>query len=659
MQPVTPEFVERELVPLEGPMTIKGRTYRVDLPTRELMETAEDGKRSRFPILHALGGKNVFYFLTQLEKGKLQVLPLAFNVRERQWFDTTGSMLRHFAETGDEALEWRDPMLTFNTACFSCHVSQLAKNYDPADDSYRTVWREPGISCESCHGPADRHNRICRKLKPGEKPKELGLLSWRDFSPDQVNSACAPCHAKMHPLTPEFVPGETYFDHYDLVCFEDRDFKPDGRDLGENYTYTLWLMNPCVEKGKLDCVHCHTSSGRYRFKVGATNDVNAACTSCHADKGKRLAAHTRHPTEGATGRCISCHMPTTQFAAMRRSDHSQRPPCPEAAAKFGSTSACILCHTEKQEAWAASFVKAWHPESAWREKILREGGLVDAARKRDWARVPDMLAYLQETNAEQVVCASLLRLLRGCPDGRAWPVVRSCLIRPSPLVRGAAAAALADNLRERETVDALCEALADPVRVVRVQAVQALAAFPRRALPSAAQARLKRAEAELLGMFSARPDDWASHYNLGNYRLAQGDPKGAMGAYQTAMRLRPDSVMPHVNAAVLASQQGRLQEAIGYLRAAWQASPEHGAVNLNLGLALAEAGDRAGAVKHLRIAMKDPLCRGQAAYNCAVLVGAQNPAEALELCRLAVEAEPGNARYAETLEYYRRAAGKK
>ena len=655
MQPVTAQFVRDALTPLDAPIAVGGKRYGVDLERRQVVETAPDGRTVRYDIVHALGGKNVYYFLTPLDRGRLQVLPVAYNARDRMWYDTTGSMLRHFVAAGDQALDWHDPMLTFNTACFGCHVSQLAKNYDAASDSYKTAWREPGISCESCHGPAERHNRLCRRLAPGEKPKELGLLSWRTFTPEQVNSACAPCHAKMHPVTPEFAPGESFFDHFDLVCLEDRDFSADGRDLGENYTYTQWLMNPCAQRGKLDCVRCHTSSGRYRFAPGVTNDVNAACTSCHADKGRRLMAHTRHPAQGAPGRCVSCHMPTTQFAAMRRSDHSQRPPCPEAADRFGSTSACILCHTDKREAWAASYVAAWHPDSRWRAKILREGDLVDAARKQAWNRLPEILAYLREKGAEPVVCTSLLRLLRGCPDAQAWPVVRACLADPSPLVRSAAAAALSDDLRDAASVAALALAVADPVRVVRVQAAQALAAFPRRSLDAVAQERLKRAEKELFAMFLARPDDWASHYNMGNYRMAQGQPSEAMAAYQRAMQLRPDSVMPHVNAAVLASQQGRLQEAIGYLQSAWKSAPDHGAVNLNLGLALAESGDRAGAVRHLRAAMKDPPCRGQAAFNCAVLVGAENPAEAVELCRAALESEPGNARYAEALEYYRRA----
>ena len=654
MQPFTPQFAQERLTPLAQPISIGDRRYSVDLNGCRMTEESAKRKITRYPILHVLGGKNVFYFLTLLEKGKLQVLPLAYRVKEQVWYDTTASMVRHFIPTGDEALDWKDPMLTFNTACFGCHVSQLEKNYDPINRSYQTVWREPGISCESCHGPGEQHNRICRSLPKGSSPTNLFLKSWRTFTPEQVNSACAPCHAKMHPLTRSFNPGDAYFDHYELVCLENQDFSPDGRDLGENYTYTHWLMNPCTRNGKLDCTHCHTSSGRYRF---ATNDVNGACSSCHTDKAQRLTAHSRHPASGATGKCVACHMPTTSFAGMRRSDHSHRPPCPEAAARFGSTSACVLCHKDKSEKWAASQVQTWHPDSAWRSKIISEGALIDAARKRTWDKLPDICDYLKLARAEPVVSTSLLRLLRGHDAPELWPVVRACLKHPSPLVRSAAAAALADNVENADTAQALFRALTDPVRVVRIQAVNALAAFPTQSLDPSMNSLFKRAENELLAMFDARPDDWASHFNLGIYRNARGETKAAMLAYRESMRLRPDAVLPHVNAAVLASQQGELKEALAYLKAGWKASPEHGAVNLNLGLALAETGDISGAERHLRIAMKDPLCRAQAAFNCAILTGRNDPAEAVKLCRIAIECAPGNRRYMETLEYYLKAAG--
>ena len=107
-----------------------------------------------------MGGKNVYYFLTPLERGRLQVLPVAYDVQKKTWYDTAASGVRHFPDRRDEALHWTDRMFTFNTICFNCHVSQLRTNYDLASDTYKTTWSEPGISCESCHGPAGEHLRV-------------------------------------------------------------------------------------------------------------------------------------------------------------------------------------------------------------------------------------------------------------------------------------------------------------------------------------------------------------------------------------------------------------------------------------------------------------------------------------------------------------------
>jgi len=103
------------------------------------------------------------------------------------------------------------------------------------------------------------------------------------------------------------------------VTLEDPDYYPDGRDLGENYTYTSWSMSPCVKSGKLDCIHCHTSSGRYRFKK---EKFNNACVPCHEGKVNNPTEHTHHLAESEGSKCISCHMPMTAFARMNRSDHS-------------------------------------------------------------------------------------------------------------------------------------------------------------------------------------------------------------------------------------------------------------------------------------------------------------------------------------------------
>ena len=92
---------------------------------------SDDGEKA-YPIVHVLGGKNAYYFLTPLAKGRLQVLPVAYDVPKKTWYDTAASGVRHFPDRTDSALDWTDRMFTFNTTCFNCHVSQLATNYDLA-----------------------------------------------------------------------------------------------------------------------------------------------------------------------------------------------------------------------------------------------------------------------------------------------------------------------------------------------------------------------------------------------------------------------------------------------------------------------------------------------------------------------------------------------
>ena len=51
-------------------------------------------------------------------------------------------------------------------------------------------------------------------------------------------------------------------------------------------------MSPCAKSGKLDCLHCHTSSGRYRFK--AEDKANQACMPCHEKQVDNATEHTHH-----------------------------------------------------------------------------------------------------------------------------------------------------------------------------------------------------------------------------------------------------------------------------------------------------------------------------------------------------------------------------
>ena len=650
MQPADETFSRRALAPLTNAITIGASRYRTDAAVRAVIEEQPDGTRTSYPIMHAMGGKNIYYLLTPMQRGRLQVLPVAYDVRSNGWFDAAGSMLRHFNDgTVDEALHWRDPQLTFNTACFGCHVSQIAKNYDAATDTYRTVWREPGISCESCHGPGGEHIRVCRAAPTNQPPADLKLISMRNMTRVQSDETCATCHAKLRPLTDTFTPRDRFFDHYDLIAFESPDFYPDGRDLGENYTYTLWLTSPCVKAGKLDCTHCHTSSGRYRFAGERTNE---SCLPCHQSRVENATAHTRHPTGSAGNQCVSCHMPMTTFARMRRSDHSMRPPAPAATLAYGSPNACNLCHTDKDAHWADTRVRAWRSRD-YQAPVLRRADLIDAARKRNWSRLDDLLAVIADPASDPILAVSLLRLLAPCADPRKGPAIRQALTHTHPLLRSSAAALLADDVSQ-QNFSVLVTAAKDDYRVVRLAAATALARYPQGLLdlPSA-RAACEAAFRELEASHRCMPDSWASHYNLGNYFEARGQTDQALASYAHATRLRPDMVPPLVNASMMQARRGDLHASIALLRKAEAADPRNPAVHLNLGMALAEQNDMSGAERHFRAALAADPSLAQAAYNLGVLLNRAAPtAEGIALCRRAAELVPQHAGYVYTHAYY-------
>ncbi len=653
MQPFTGKLAAEKLTPLEQAVAIGPNEYSVDLAPGQacVIEKRPDGE-ARYPILHAMGGKNVYYFLTLLDKGMLQTLPLAYDVRQKAWFDMAASGIRHIAGAGERPIDWRDRAYTFNTSCYGCHVSQLTTNYDPATDSYHTVWAEPGINCETCHGPASEHDRLFREAPPDKPPSDPKIISTKPFTVQQTNDLCVSCHAKAYVITPSFRPGDRYFDHYGLVALEDPDFYPDGRDLGENYTYTSWLMSPCVASGKLDCMYCHTSSGRYRFR-GA--DANKACAPCHQDKVDKPEAHTRHEADNEGNLCISCHMPRTEFARMVRHDHSMVPPAPAATQAFGSPNACNICHSDKDAAWADKQVREWRSRD-YQAPLLERAGWIAAARKGDWSRLPDMLAYLSRDDRNPIFVASLLRLLRGCPSSEKWPAIIAALDDDSPLVRSAAAEAL-DGFVTADSVKALMKACRDEYRLVRLLAAASLPALPAGRLEQDDQAAFQKAAAEWVASMKSRLDDYASHYNLGNYHAERGETELAIASYETSLKLNPSFVLSLVNASMAYSRQGRNSEAENALREALSIAPQSAAAHFNLGLLLAETGRPQEAEAELRKSLEADSSLAAAAYNLGVLLIQQENREGLDWCRRASTLQPDNPKYAYTFAFYQHQMG--
>jgi tetratricopeptide (TPR) repeat protein len=647
MQPYSSEFAKAELTPQQKDVVIKKDKYRADLKAGMVIEKGPKGTK-KYKIEHVLGGKNVYYFLTPLEKGRLQTLPVAYDVNKKEWLDTAASGVRHIpGEQPDHPVNWKESPYTFNTACYGCHVSQLSTNYDPRTDTYHTTWAEPGINCETCHGSAIEHNRIAKTTPKGEPLPEFGIIRTKTMTKEQRNDLCSSCHAKASPLTIEYKPEERFFDHFDLVTLEDPDFYPDGRDLGENYTLTSWRMSPCAKSGKLDCMQCHTSSGRYRFKKEKFND---ACMPCHEDKVNNPTAHTHHAVESEGSKCISCHMPMTAFARMNRSDHSMLPPAPAATMAYKSPNACKLCHKDKDAEWADKYVRQWRSRD-YQAPLLKRAGLIDAARKREWSRLPEMLEYIQGKDRDEVFATSLIRLMRSSQDERITTVLLTTIKDPSPLVRAASVEALSLRLTP-EVLQALFGAAGDESRLVRVRAAAGLAGFPAAQLSDDLKTRVEKANREYLDFVMARPDQWTSHYNMGNYQLGRRELKEAVASYRAALKIEPQAVMALVNSSIAYAQMGENDKAEKSLQQALKMAPDNAAANFNMGLVKAEKNESSQAEKYLRLAIKADPQMAQAAYNLCIITSKDRINEAVTWCRQAAELRPQEPRYAFTLAFY-------
>lgn len=656
MQRITGDFIKNEVQLEQDDIFMEEAHYKAIAEDTVLyIQEKKETETKKYPVLWALGGKNVYYFLTPLEGGRLQTLPLAYNLNTKEWYNNPESAIRHFPHMGentmeDEALSWRDLQYTFNTSCYGCHVSQLSNNFDLAANTYETHWKEAGINCETCHGPSGEHVRVCREAGEGNAPEDLKLIVTSTFTQEQHNASCAPCHAKMRPITPSYMPGDRYFDNYDLTTLENTDFYPDGRDLGENYTMTGWHMNTCIQKSELHCVTCHTSSGRYRFKSDDLVEANKACTSCHEEKEEGYEKHTHHPINKNSPKCIDCHMPHTWFGHMERSDHSFRPPMPSATIEFESPNACNICHEDKDAKWADKEVRSWH-KNDYQKETLYIAGLVNDARNNEWKKLDEMLDAIQTNEYGEIFTTSLIRLMVNCDNDKKWETLIGALKLESPLSRSAAASSLMGRQHE-EAKQALLLAAKDEYRLVRLAAAASLTTFSQNGFTAEEAELFNKVNAEYEESLVTRPDNWSAHYNLGNHYQNQGKTAQALTSYENSVKLYPEAILPLINSSFLYAVNGNQNKAVENLQAALKVDSLNEAANLNYGLLMAELQNMQEAEKAMRNVLKVNKENTTAAYNLSIMVAQSNLADACKYSRQAMLTAPEDPKFGYTHAFF-------
>jgi tetratricopeptide (TPR) repeat protein len=158
--------------------------------------------------------------------------------------------------------------------------------------------------------------------------------------------------------------------------------------------------------------------------------------------------------------------------------------------------------------------------------------------------------------------------------------------------------------------------------------------------------------------FKARPDHWASHYNMGSFYLSQRDYEHAASFYETAIRLQPQVLLPYVNISFAYNALGLNDKAEQSLRRACEMYPESLEANLNLGLLLGEIGRFREAESYLQKAADLVPESAVALYNLGMAnaqLGRIDPA--IDYLRRAYGLRPENTQYGYSLAFYLEQSG--
>jgi len=264
-----------------------------------------------------------------------------------------------------------DMKVPTSTTCDGCHFTGFMSKQKRV---------EPGVSCESCHGPASEHVK---------NPKSAVYLASL-VDPSRQNEICLQCHmrnrdnrlkdqnmssiygnARDYPFGYE--PGKSLAKYKMPAPFEM------GHETGEFYangagkhnrTQGNEFVHSGMAKHGITCINCHNPHTLQ--PTAQHNTGNALCLKCHAFNSvigpheKSLTAHTHHKADSKGSLCVECHMPKVGRHApgspFTVRSHMFGFVTPAQTLKYNmpkETNACYACHHDKTMKSLQNSLESW------------------------------------------------------------------------------------------------------------------------------------------------------------------------------------------------------------------------------------------------------------------------------------------------------------
>jgi predicted CXXCH cytochrome family protein len=283
----------------------------------------------------------------------------------------------------------------WNSNCIGCHATAGQPQQDPRSLVLNTRVAEYGISCESCHGPAQDHIRansapLRRYTLHRRATNDATITNPARVSAKKSSEICGQCHAARYNTKQGewLMEGFDYWHRddittarplspgHELPTLNDPDnpehaakrralsgyFWPDGMIRVSGREYNGLVETPCFQRGEMSCLSCHSMHrSNPDDQLARGMESNTACLQCHGNYERNLTQHTHHAANSAGSLCYNCHMPHTTYGLLKAiRSHQITSPSVKSSIDTGRPNACNLCHLDQTLAATARQLHAWY-----------------------------------------------------------------------------------------------------------------------------------------------------------------------------------------------------------------------------------------------------------------------------------------------------------
>jgi Cytochrome c554 and c-prime len=239
-------------------------------------------------ILYTIGSQWKQRFIVKKDD-TLFISPIQYNVETDRWVN--------YHENDWDKRPWL-------LKCGGCHTTGV--------DLEAQTFKEPGVSCEACHGRGSWHAAL---PKTAVFEKRQTIVNPAKLPTGVAQQICGSCHNRGKAKKMKgagwpvgYEPGKSLSTYYESTSYAGGDKKhlySNEFSKGHHQQHIDWAQSPHAKEG-VTCTSCH-----YVHQIGIpptrsqTNKAGSAqCAECHTMVNKE-GAHAIH----SFANCVGCHMP--------------------------------------------------------------------------------------------------------------------------------------------------------------------------------------------------------------------------------------------------------------------------------------------------------------------------------------------------------------